>query len=200
MGFPESNTKGERLSHQVCLPFSLSFVFCPAPASCWNTDVILEVEQPYCDREAISRRAKATLRMTEQKELSPCITMETLNQTLESVYFGDWSRLRYTSSLVDVKALGSSACYSRRLLPEAMVECGGQCQKSRGLHSRLQLVSPSQGQGQNYSHPFMVRMNAHPTAPPVLRRNRHTPALPVQQGVQQGSPGCPSGDREGPST
>lgn len=56
--------------------------------------MILEVEQPYCDREAIHQRTKATLRMAERKELSPCITMETLNQTLESVYFGDWSRLR----------------------------------------------------------------------------------------------------------
>ena len=46
-----------------------------------------------------------------------------------------------------------------------MEDYRGWHQESRGLHSRLQLVSPSRGQGQNYSHPFTVRMNIHPTVP-----------------------------------
>ena len=44
----------------------LSSVLSPLPA--WKTDVMLEVEQPSCDREAIGR-TETTLNMAEQKEM-----------------------------------------------------------------------------------------------------------------------------------
>ena len=47
----------------------LSSVLSPLPT--WKTDVMLEVEQPSCDREAIGR-TETTLNVAEQKELSPC--------------------------------------------------------------------------------------------------------------------------------
>ena len=52
-------------------PFSLSLVVGPVPLPAWKADVMLEMEQPSCDREAISR-TKSTLNAAEQKELSPC--------------------------------------------------------------------------------------------------------------------------------
>lgn len=85
-----------------------------------------------------------------------------------------------------------------RLPPKAVEEYRGRHQDSRGLHSRLQPVSPSRGQGQNYSHPFTVRMTIHPTVPSSSGELITPLPLPISRESSRGSRRFPSGDQEGP--
>ena len=62
----------------------------------------------------------------------------------------------------------------------------------------LQLVSPSWGQGQSYSHPFTVRMTIHPTVPSSSGELITPLPLPISRESSRGSHGFPSGDQEGP--
>ena len=247
----------------------LSSVLSPLPA--WKPDVMLEVEQPSCDHEAISR-TKSTLNVAEQKELSPCqhhdacvlsrfsrilffATLWTVAlQALLSMGFprqAYWSGLPFpspgdlpdprierlmspasagrffTSSIIwealwrpqirlwNLSALGAGQAsvthpalqVSRprvlslspgRLPPKAMEDYRGWHQESRGLHSRLQLVSPSQGQGQNYSHPFTVRMKIHPTVPSSSGELITPLPFPISRESSRGSHGFPFRGQEGP--
>ena len=85
-----------------------------------------------------------------------------------------------------------------RLPPKAVEEYRGRHQESREPHSRLQLVSPSWGQGQNYSHPFTVRMTMHPTVPSSSGELITPLRLPISRESIRGSHRFPSGDQEGP--
>lgn len=71
-------------------------VLCPAPSSCLETDVMLELEQSSCDHEAMSRRAKASLAMAGQKDRKLC---------------GPASRIRR------LPALRHTACHVRNVKP-----------------------------------------------------------------------------------
>lgn len=79
-----------------------------------------------------------------------------------------------------------------------MEDYRGWHQESRGLHSRLQLVSPSRGQGQNYSHPFTVRMNIHPTVPSSSGELITPLPFPISRESSTGSHRFPSSGQDVP--